>query len=106
MPASIKRPQQRNRAGRIAARIGDALGCADRVGLFGVEFGEAVNPTLGDAMRGRGIDDFRRVVAEAIGQRHGFLRRIVRQAQHDGIDVAHHRQRAPPCPCAASDRCF
>ena len=42
-------------------------------------------------MRGRGIENARRVVAERVGHGDRFLGGIVRQAQHDEIDLAQHR---------------
>ena len=90
-----QRPDQRDGAGRIAAGIGDALGArALASACVGVELGEAVDPAGRDAMRGRGIEDARRLVAERIGERHRFLGGIVGQAQHDEVDVA------PASPCA------
>ena len=39
-------------------------------------------------MRGAGVEQLRRRVAQAVGQRHRLARRIVRQAEHDQIDLA------------------
>ena len=41
-------------------------------------------------MRRRGIEDARRLFAERIGERHGFLGGIVGQAKHDEVDLAQH----------------
>ena len=59
-----QRPQQRDRAGRVAAGIGDALRAADLVALPGFKFRKAIDPAGRDAMRGRGIEDARRRIAK------------------------------------------
>ena len=55
-----QRPQQRDRAGRIAAGIGDLLARSDLVGLVRRQFRKAIGPVGRDAKRGRGIQHLRR----------------------------------------------
>ena len=76
-----ERPRQRDRARRIAARIGDARGARDRLPLPRRHFRKTVDPAIRHPVRRRGINDARRRIAD---QRLALLRRLVRQAQdHD-----------------------
>lgn len=51
-----ERPDQQQEGRRVATRVGDALRASNRVALSGREFGETVDPALGDAVRGAGIE--------------------------------------------------
>ena len=86
-----QRPQQRDRAGRIAAGIGDFPRGPDLVGLIRREFRKAVGPVAGDAKRRRGVQHLGRRSAHAVDQRDGLLRGIIRQAEDDEIDLLHQR---------------
>ena len=46
------------------------------------------------AMRGAGIQDLGRRIAQLVGERHGFARGIVGQAEDDEIHLLHH---VTPC---------
>ena len=85
-----QRPQQRDRTGRIAARIGNPAAGGDARGLAVLHLGKAVGPVGIDAMRSTGVEQLRRVRAEPIGHRHRLPRGLVGQAQHHEIDRRHH----------------
>ena len=86
-----QRPQQRDRAGRIAAGIRDFPRGPDLVGLVRREFRKAVGPVGRDAKRRRGVQHLGRRGAHAVDQRDGLLRGIIRQAEDDEVHFLHQR---------------
>ena len=86
-----QRPQQRHRAGRIAAGIGDFSRRLDLVGLIGREFRKTIGPVGSDPKRRRGVEHLGRLGAHAVDQRDGLFRGIVRQAEDDEIHLLHQR---------------
>ena len=76
-------------AGRIAAGIGHAARRAHGLGLAGIHLGKAVHPAGRDPVRRAGVDHLRAVLAQPVDQRHGLLGRVVGQAEHDQVDLAH-----------------
>jgi hypothetical protein len=57
--------------------------------LAGIHLRKAVDPAGRDAVRGAAVDDLRAIGAERVDQRHGLLGGLVRQAEHDQVDLAH-----------------
>ncbi len=82
-----ERPHQQQERRRVATGIGDALRRADRFGLPGCEFGQAVDPAFGDAMRGARIENPHGSIVRPGG---GFASRVVRQTQNGDV-------RCPEC---------
>jgi hypothetical protein len=81
---AYQRAHQRQKAGGPAARIAHPLGRCDAVIAIGFQFGEAVGPTRRHAMGAGGVDHPHIGIVD---QRHGLLRRLVRQAQDHHIGV-------------------
>ena len=77
-----QRPQQRDGAGRVAARIGDAVGVEQLLALVLGQLRKAVGPAVGHAIRRRGVDHDRVGIADG---GHQFLGRRVGQAQHGDV---------------------
>ena len=73
----------------IAAGVAHAPRRAHGLGLAGFHLGKAVHPAGRDPVRGAGVDHLRAVRAQLVDQRHGLLGRIVGQAEHDQVDLAH-----------------
>ena len=86
-----QRPQQRDRAGRIAAGVRDLPRRLDFFGLIGRQFRKPVSPVRRDAKRGRGVQHLRRRGAHAVDQLDRLLGGVIRQAQDHEIDVRHQR---------------
>ena len=92
-----ERPDERDRPGRIAARIGHQPRAGDLGCLILVHLGEAVDPVGVDPVRRGGVDEPRRVGA---GEHlHGFPRAFVGQAQDGDVrlleEILPHRLVAP-----------
>ena len=87
-PGAHQRPDQRQKAGGIAAGIGDPLRLRDRRELRRIEFGEPVGPAVRDPVRGRGVDHAGAIVVDQLD---GFARSVVGQAQDDEIGVVQRR---------------
>ena len=98
-PGIDERAQQRDAAGRVAARIRDAVGIGDLLGMAGLEFGEAIDPARRDAMGGRGIDD--------LGRSRSRARRRARPIPwpHRRAGRARRDRPRPSCPCGRPDPC-
>ncbi|EPX78706.1 Tryptophan synthase alpha chain [Salipiger mucosus DSM 16094] len=77
-PAGNQRPDQRDRAGRPAARVRHVARGGDGRMLALGHFRKAEDPVRIDPVRRRGVDDPR---AMPLGQRHGLAGGIVGQAQ-------------------------
>ncbi len=75
-----ERAQQRDRARRVAARIGDELRPFNRFGLAGFKFGKAVGPAFRYPVRGRGVENARAFLAQRDRDRDGFPRGIIWEA--------------------------
>ena len=90
-PGIDQRSQQRHRAGRITAGIGNLPCGLDLVGLVRRELGKAIGPVGRDAERGGGVEHPRPPRPHAVDQRDRFLCRIVRQTEDDEIDLLHQR---------------
>ena len=90
-PRIDERTQQRDRAGRIAAGIGDAAGGGDLLLLACGEFGKAIDPAGGDAMGARCVEKARARLAHRRDERRRFLCRFVRQAEDGEIDLGEER---------------
>ena len=86
-----QRPQQRDRAGRVAAGVRYLPRRPDPLRLLRLELGEAVGPAGRDAMRGRSVQHLRRRIAHAVDHRDSFARRRVRQAEDHQIHLLHQR---------------
>ena len=82
IPGIHQRPGQRDHAGGVAPRVGDALGAGHLLLLLGVELGEAVRPAFRDPVRGGGVDDD----GVWIGAHRDRLdRRVVGEAEDGGV---------------------
>ena len=77
-----QRPQQRDRAGRVAARIADPVGGEQLLALVLGQLGEAIGPAVGHAMRRRGVDHDRVAVTHRGNQLLGCR---VGQAEHGDV---------------------
>ncbi|MNY23104.1 hypothetical protein D3C86_1567530 [compost metagenome] len=77
-----QRPHQADEAGRIAAGVRHPRRGGDGRALTCIHLGETIGPGRIDPERRRGVDDPHRGVLD---HRHGFLGRIVGQAQDDRI---------------------
>ena len=87
-----QRPQERDRTGRIAAGIADALGFRDARGLAAVELGEAVDPFRIGAKRRAGVEQLGRAALVALDrgdQVHRGARGVVGEAEHHQVDAPH-----------------
>jgi len=83
-PAGDQRRHQRQKAGRIAAGIGNEARRRDSIALSFAKFRKAIGPALRDPMRSRGVDDPRAIIVD---QRHRLDRRLVGQAEDYKITV-------------------
>ena len=90
-PRIDERTQQRDRAGRIAAGIGDAARGGDLLLLACGELGKAIGPAGGDAMGARCIEKARARLAHRRDERRRLLCRFVRQAEDGEIDLGEER---------------
>ena len=86
-----QRPQQRDRTGWIAARIGDFPFRPYLVGLIGLQFRKTVGPVGRDAKGGRCVQHLGRRGSHAVDQGDGLLRGVIRQAQDHKIHFLHQR---------------
>ena len=84
-----QRAQQPDAAGRVTTGIGDVLRPRDAIGLPRQHFRESVDPVGIDAVRGAGVQHFRRGVAQACGHGSGFFGRVVGQAEDHEVDLGH-----------------
>ena len=90
-PGIHQRPQQRHRAGRIAARVRDFPRRPYLVGLIRREFRKAVGPVAGDAKRRRCVQHLGCGRSHAVDQRNGLSRGVIRQAEDDEVHLLHQR---------------
>ena len=63
------------------------MGPGDRLALPGDELGKAIGPAGRDPVRRGGVDHARRIVAHRFDQMRRLLRRLIRQAEDDDINV-------------------
>src|SRR5512136_3051802 len=76
-----ERPQQSDGAGGVAADIGHARGAGDSRSLIRAELRKAVDPARRDTMRGRGVEQTRRLFAERVTKRDRLPGGVVGQAE-------------------------
>ena len=88
-PRIDQRAQQPDAAGRVTTGIGDVLRPRDAIGLPRQHFREPIDPVGIDAVRGAGVQHFRRGVAQACGHGSGFFGRVVGQAEDHEVDLGH-----------------
>ena len=81
--------QQGDGAGGVATGVGHTLGLNHGLALARDQFGEAVDPTWGHAVRCGGVDDFGSLASKAVDHGDRFTGVVVVQTQDDQIDLRH-----------------
>ena len=104
-PGIHERPQQRHRAGRIAARVRDFPRRPYLVGLVRREFRKAIGPVGGDAKGGRCVQHLGGGRSHAVDQRNRLSRGLIGQAEDDEVHFLHQRALGPRILALCPRRC-